>query len=322
MNTFGNKLRVTVFGESHGPAVGVVMGGVKPGIPLAESDFAADLFRRKSGAQGTTARRETDEPEILSGVYNGFTTGAPLTVIFRNEDIRSLDYEAFKRHPRPSHADWTAAVKYDGYNDPRGGGHFSGRLTVALVAAGVVAKKMLGDKVVITCKISEIGGTVDPYEYAHMLGDASGVSDSLGGVLECVAEGVPAGLGEPFFDSVESMISHIMFAIPGVRGVEFGTGFRAAAMRGSEHNDPIIDTDGTTASNHAGGINGGITNGNTLTIRVAVKPTSSIGLTQHTINMESGQMEPLIIGGRHDACIALRMPVIVEAAVAIALAQF
>ena len=322
MNTFGNRFRITIFGESHGPAVGVVMDGVPPGIALSEGDFSADLDRRKSGAPGTTARKEADIPEILSGVFNGFTTGAPLSVIFRNENARSEDYATTANHPRPSHADWTAAVKYQGFNDPRGGGHFSGRLTLLLVAAGVVAKKILGGGVRISSKITCIGGECDESRFPDVIARAVESRDSVGGVVECTVDGVPAGLGEPFFDSAESVISHTLFSIPAVKGVEFGAGFAAAGMRGSEHNDLIVSKDGVTAMNNSGGINGGITNGNRIVVRVAVKPTASIGIAQRTANMESGEIEPLTIAGRHDACIALRMPVIVEAAVAVALAQF
>ncbi len=312
MNIFGNKLRISIFGESHGATVGVVVDGVRPGIELSESDFEVDLARRRSGVEGTTKRREPDLPELLSGVYRGHTTGAPLAIIFRNNDIQSTDYDRITQHPRPSHADFVAASKFGGFNDPRGGGHFSGRLTVALVAAGVVAKKMLGDGINITAHIVETGDVAA----------AQAARDSVGGIVECVATGIPVGLGEPFFDSAESIIAHLMFSIPGVRGVEFGAGFAAARMMGSEHNDLIINNLGNTKTNHAGGINGGLTNGNPLVMRIAVKPTSSIARTQMTYNMATEVIEPLTIQGRHDACIALRMPVIVEAALAIALAQF
>lgn len=322
MDSFGNRLRITLFGESHGEAVGVVIDGMKPGIGLSEADFETDLNRRRGGAPGTTTRREDDRPEILSGVYNGFTTGSPVAIIFRNADARSGDYERFTDHPRPSHADWTARVKYGGFNDPRGGGHFSGRLTLPLVAAGVAAKKMLGDEVAITARLIGVGGETDQDKFGDVVEAAKNQGDSVGGVIECTVEGFPAGGGDPFFDSVESVISHILFAIPGVRGVEFGAGFAAAAMTGSRHNDPIISADGKTLTNNAGGINGGITNGNPIVFRVAVKPTASISKSQQTINMASGKIEALTIGGRHDACIALRMAVIVEAATAIALSQF
>lgn len=322
MNTFGSKFRVTVFGESHGAVVGVVVDGVRPGIGLAAEDFAADLGRRRSGAAGTTARREIDRAEIASGVFEGRTTGAPVTVVFRNEDARHGDYGMFRDHPRPSHADYVANVKCHGFNDIRGGGQFSGRMTLALVAAGVIAKKMLPERVVISSRIAEIGGCHDVARFGEVVADAAAEGDSVGGIVECAVSGLPVGLGEPFFDSVESVAAHLLFSIPGIKGVEFGAGFEAARMRGSQHNDRIISPDGTTATNNSGGVTGGITNGNQLVVRVAVKPTPSISGEQHSFNFRTGRVEPLSIGGRHDACIALRVPVVVEAAVAIALAQF
>jgi len=317
MNSFGTIFRVSVFGESHGPAVGVTVDGCPPGIPLSEADLLPDLERRKSGAKGTTPRTEADAPEFLSGVYNGHTTGAPITIVFRNTNVRSADYEALKDMPRPGHADFTARVKFKGFNDPRGGGHFSGRLTVCLVAAGAIAKKVCAG-IAIQAKLIEAGGSTD-IDAAVDAALASG--DSIGGIIECRANGIEAGLGEPFFNSVESTIAHLAFAIPAIKGIEFGSGFGAARMRGSMHNDSISDVSGTTASNHAGGINGGITNGNELVFRIAVKPTSSIGLPQQTMNLSSGEMETLEVRGRHDACIALRVPVVAEAITAIALAD-
>ncbi len=322
MDSFGNKFRITLFGESHGPAVGVVMDGVMPGITLSQDDFMADIDRRRSGAAGTTARRESDRPEILSGVYNGFTTGAPLTVVFRNEDTRPGDYGRFVRQPRPGHADWTARVRYNGFNDPRGGGHFSGRLTLPLVAAGVVAKKMLGDGVRICAEIIRVGMEFEKHLIDEVIREAAERGDTVGGCLKCTVDGFPAGRGEPFFDSVESVISHIVFSIPGIKGVDFGAGFSSSVRYGSDINDTIISTDGKTSTNNAGGINGGITNGNQIEMFVAVRPAASIAIEQQTMNMETGCIDPLTIEGRHDTCIALRMPVIVEAAVAIALVQF
>lgn len=319
MNSFGHNFRISLFGESHGAAVGVVIDGVPAGIALTEADFAEDLARRKGGTLGTTSRTEPDEPELLSGIFNGHTIGAPVAILFRNRHQQSEDYAPLANTPRPGHADWVAAKKFGGWNDPRGGGHFSGRLTVALVAAGVVAKKIVGAK--ITARVCEIGGESDTTKWQEILTQAASDGDSLGGIVECRAEGVGVGLGEPFFDSLESTISHLLFSIPGIRGVEFGDGFEASRKRGSEHNDPIISPDGTTATNGAGGINGGISNGNPIVVRVAVKPTSSIRREQHTLNTLSGKVEPLSIGGRHDVCIALRAAVVVEAAVAIALAD-
>lgn len=321
MNSWGNRFRVTLWGESHGAQVGVTIDGVPAGIALAESDFEADLARRRAGAAGTTPRKESDAPHIVSGIYRGFTTGAPLTVEFLNENTRSGDYASLASHPRPSHADWVAMKKFHGYNDPRGGGHFSGRITLALVTAGVVAKKILGSGVTFHTDIIEIGGSTDKERFADIIESARMDRDSVGGVVECRAEGVAAGLGEPFFDSAESLMAHLLFSVPAVKGVEFGSGFAAARMRGSEHNDPIIDAEGHTSTNHAGGIVGGITNGNAIVVRAAVKPTASISREQMTFNCASGQVDSLVIKGRHDVCITLRAAVVVESAVAIALAD-
>lgn len=321
MNSWGNRFRVTLWGESHGAQVGVTIDGVPAGIALAESDFEADLARRRAGAAGTTPRKESDAPHIVSGLYRGFTTGAPLTVEFLNENTRSGDYASLASHPRPSHADWVAMKKFHGYNDPRGGGHFSGRITLALVTAGVVAKKILGSGVTFHTDIIEIGGSTDKESFADIIESARMDRDSVGGVVECRAEGVAAGLGEPFFDSAESLMAHLLFSVPAVKGVEFGSGFAAARMRGSEHNDPIIDAEGHTSTNHAGGIVGGITNGNAIVVRAAVKPTASISREQLSFNCASGQVDSLVIKGRHDVCITLRAAVVVESAVAIALAD-
>ncbi len=317
MNSFGRIFRTHIFGESHGPYVGICLDGCPPGIPLEIDDFFADLDRRKSGARGTTSRKEDDSPEIISGCYNGYTTGAPLTVLFANRNVRSGDYDHLRDRPRPGHADFVAARRYKGFNDPRGGGHFSGRLTLALVAAGVVAKKILGD-VSVAAKLLEAGGRKD---IGKAVGEALNEGNSIGGLVECLASNIPVGWGEPFFDSVESVISHLAFAVPAIKGIEFGSGFAAAAMKGSEHNDVIVDESGKTASNNAGGISGGLTNGNELLFRVAVKPTSSISKKQKTLNVKSGEMETLEVKGRHDACIALRVPVVIEAITAIALAD-
>ena len=320
MNSFGRNFRVSIFGESHGVGLGVVIDGVPAGIPLAGADLMADIDRRRSGARGTTPRKEADLPEIVSGLFNDHTTGAPLTILFRNENTISNDYRNLVTHPRPSHADWVAGQKFGGWADYRGGGHFSGRLTLALVAAGVVAKKVL-DGVAISSRILEIGGCTDPAGFADVVEAALRSHDSVGGLVEVRAEGVAVGWGEPFFDSAEACISHMVFSVPAVRGIEFGTGFAAARMRGSEHNDPIADASGHTATNHAGGVVGGITNGNPIVFRVAMKPTASIAAPQQTLNTETGGIDELRIRGRHDACIALRAPVVLEAAAAIALAD-
>jgi chorismate synthase len=317
MNSFGTVFRVSVFGESHGPAVGVTVDGCPPGIPLSVDNFLPQLARRKSGAKGTTPRTEDDLPELVSGVYSGCTTGAPLTVMFRNSNVRSADYKSLEDVPRPGHADFTSRVKFKGFADPRGGGHFSGRLTLCLVAAGVVAMKVC-EGITIRARLLEAGGTAD---IEAAIDAALAAGDSVGGLIECRAAGIPVGLGEPFFQSVESVISQLAFSIPAIKGIEFGSGFSSARMHGSSHNDRITDADGTTATNHSGGINGGITNGNELVFRMAVKPTSSIGLPQETINLSTGRMETLEVRGRHDACIALRVPVVAESITALALAD-
>lgn len=307
---------MTVFGESHGPVVGVVLDGVPAGIELCEEDFAEDIARRAPGAAGTTARKEADKPRFLSGVFEGHTTGAPLTIVFENANTRPEDYAQFAATPRPGHADFVAAVKYDGANDPRGGGHFAGRLTLPVVAAGVVAKKLI-DGIDFSSQLVALGGCEDSSKWEELIAQASKEGDSLGGVVECRVTNLPIGVGEPFWDSVESMISHAVFAIPGVRGIEFGDGFKAAAMRGSEHNDPF-GPEGPV-KNGAGGVNGGLTNGAPLVFRVAFKPTSSIARAQRTWNYETESEETLEIRGRHDVCFARRCPVIVEAVAAIVL---
>lgn len=336
MNSFGRKFRVSIFGESHGELIGVVLDGVPAGLDLSEQDFKQDILRRKSGAKGTTPRVEEDKPQIVSGVFEGHTTGAPLTIVFKNNNTHSSDYEQFAAMPRPGHADLTAAIKWDDCQDPRGSGHFSGRLTLPIVAAGVVAKKVLADATIlddtpvneVNARIVEIGGVYlemtegpDMSEEAQMvLEQAIKYGDSIGAVVECVVPEIDLGYGEPFWDSVESVISHAIFSIPGVRGIEFGDGFKAAAMRGSEHNDPI-GPDGRPLKNGAGGVNGGITNGAPIVFRVAFKPTSSISRPQQTFNFQTVEMDTLAVKGRHDACFALRTPVIVEAMTAIALAD-
>jgi chorismate synthase len=318
MNSFGRIFRISILGESHGPAVGIVIDGCPAGLPLATADLLPDIGRRKSGARGTTPRTETDEPNLVSGLFNGFTTGAPITIFFENRNVRSSDYSRMRDIPRPGHADFVAARKFGGFQDFRGGGHFSGRLTLALVAAGVVAKKLLGG-MTIAAMLVEAGGIRDVEKAVEK---ALEMEDSIGGIVECRVSGVPIGLGEPFFDSLESQLSHIVFAIPAIKGIEFGSGFAASAMKGSEHNDNIQDASGKTETNHAGGINGGISNGNDLVFRVAVKPTSSTSQVQQTFNVKSGKVEDLEIKGRHDRCIALRVPPVLEAATAIVLADF
>jgi chorismate synthase len=317
MNTFGRILRVSIFGESHGMGAGINIDGCPAGLPITEADFEADLARRRAGAKGTTPRKEADLPEIMSGVFNGHTTGAPITIFFRNMNTRSGDYANLVASPRPGHADFTGKVKFGGFNDYRGGGHFSARITVGLVAAGTIAKKLLKG-VTIESRLIEAGGSTNIEEAVDK---AVSEHNSIGGIVECRVNGLPIGLGEPFWDSVESLISHAVFAIPATKGIEFGSGFKAATMTGLEHNDAIVNEQGTTKTNYAAGVNGGITNGNELVFRVAIKPTSSISLPQQTMNFEKGKVEELVIQGRHDACVALRVPPILEAVTAIVLAD-
>jgi chorismate synthase len=318
MNSFGRLFRVSIFGESHGPAVGIIIDGCPAGIELTEADFTSDIERRKGGTQkGTTPRQETDAPIFKSGVFQNKTTGAPLMIMFENNNTRSGDYEKQRAFPRPGHADFVAHKKFRGYEDYRGGGHFSGRLTVCLVAAGVVAKKVL-QNIFVTATILEIGGEQDLEKGLQKAIDAK---DSIGGIVECVVRGLPVGLGEPFFDSVESQIAHAVFSIPAIKGVEFGAGFLAAKMFGVEHNDSIIDANGRTETNNAGGIVGGITNGNDLVFRIVVKPTSSTPKEQETLNWETNSVETFSVKGRHDLCIALRVPPVLEAVTAIVLAD-
>ena len=321
MNQFGRLFRISILGESHGECAGLLVDGCPAGLSLSQEDFKIDIDRRKPGAKGTTPRVEDDIPLLKSGIFNGKTTGAPLLILFENKNTRSQDYEKKRDFPRPGHADFVAHKKFGGFEDYRGGGHFSGRLTVALVAAGVIAKKILAtanDKIQIKASILEIGGETDQEKGLQKAIDAK---DSVGGIVECKASGLPTGLGEPFFDSLESLISHAVFAIPAIRGIEFGTGFAAANMFGSQHNDSIINMDGKTETNHAGGIVGGISNGNEIVFRVAVKPTSSTPQNQHTLNWHSGELETFSVKGRHDLCIALRVPVILEAVTAMVLAD-
>ncbi|MBP9019088.1 MAG: chorismate synthase [Rikenellaceae bacterium] len=320
MNSFGRNFRISIFGESHGEKIGLILDGIPAGISLSSDDFLEDLARRSGGKPGTTPRIEKDIPEIVSGVYKGFTTGAPIGILFSNDNTRSSDYLNFADIPRPGHADFVSVIKSGGYVDLRGGGHHSGRITLTLVAAGVVAKKILG-KILVKADLIKVGGVEDIEDRESLLQKTREEGDSLGGIIECTVTNMPVGLGEPFFDSLESLLSHIIFAIPGIRGIEFGDGFAAAFMRGSEHNDPIVDSKGKTSKNGAGGINGGISNGNDLLFRVAVKPTSSISKSQQTLNFATGNIEELKIEGRHDTCFALRVPVVVEAATAIVLAD-
>ncbi len=308
MNSFGNLFKIQIFGESHAHSVGIVIDGCPAGINVKKNDFEFDLLRRKSGAKGTTSRKEDDIPLIISGIHNEFTTGAPITILFKNNNTNSSDYN-FRKHPRPGHSDFVANKKFNSFNDERGGGHFSGRLTVGIVAAGVIAKKIISE-IKIKAKLIEVGGNKN---ISEAIDNAIKNNDSIGGIIECTIKNIPIGLGEPFFNSVEALLSHAMFSIPGIKAIEFGSGFNSAKMTGVKHNDLIISKKGDTKTNNAAGINGGITNGNDIVFRIAVKPTSSIFKEQKTFNFETNKIDNLQIKGRHDACFALRVPVIVEA---------
>jgi len=324
MNKFGTLFTVQIFGESHGACVGITIDGCPAGLPLQSADFVEDMERRKGGKQkGTTPRQEDDIPIFKAGLFNDTTTGAPIMMLFENNNTRSGDYEKQRAVPRPGHADFTAHHKFGGFEDYRGGGHFSGRLTAALVGAGVVAKKLLNagkteEKIKVEATIISIAGESDVEKGIQK---AIEQKDSVGGIVECVVKGLPIGLGEHFFNSVESLISHAVFAIPAIRGIEFGTGFAAASMFGVDHNDAIVDASGKTKTNHAGGVVGGYTNGNDLVFRIAVKPTSSTPKEQITLNWETNEQETFSVKGRHDLCIALRVPVVLEAVTAIVLAD-
>jgi chorismate synthase len=319
MNSFGRLLRVHIFGESHGECVGITIDGCPAGLLLAPEDLLVDLERRKGGKQkGTTPRQEEDYPIFKSGVFNGKTTGFPITILFDNKNTRSEDYNKQRSIPRPGHADWVAHQKFGGNEDYRGGGHFSARLTTGIVAAGAIAKKLMPG-VTVNAAVTAIAGESNLEKGLQKGIDAK---DSVGGIVECKVNGLTVGLGEPYFDSVESVLSHMLFAIPAVRGVEFGTGFAAASMFGSQHNDSIENNTGKTTTNHAGGVVGGISNGNELIFRLAVKPTSSTPKQQNSLNWDTGNTEDFSIKGRHDLCVALRAPVIVEAVAALVVADF
>ncbi len=348
-NTFGNSLTVTIFGESHGAAIGAVIDGISPGVKIDSEYINAKLEQRKPRGKISTKRHEADAYEILSGVFDGYTTGTPICLIIKNENVKSADYSDLKIHPRPSHADYTAECKYHGYQDYRGGGHFSGRITAALVAAGALISSALEKKGIKTgTHISRLAGVSDrafsdlgediltlseknfpvlDESAAELMTEeiekAAAVGDSVGGVLETAVLGVPAGVGEPWFDTLEGMLSHILFSVPAIKGVEFGGGFALADMRGSEANDAFKIKDGrvVTETNRSGGINGGITNGMPIIFRCAVKPTPSIYKEQDTVNLSTMQNERLTINGRHDPAIIHRARAVVDAVTAIAIAD-
>lgn len=346
-NTFGNSVTVTLSGESHGEAIVVILDGLRPGISVYEDEIAARLALRRPSGTISTPRRETDEFRIVSGVFEGKTTGTPLCIVIPNTAKKSADYEATRYLSRPGHADFTASLKYQDYQDYRGGGHFSGRVTVGLVAAGAIADRALRELgVTIGTHIAAIG-TVSDRPFSDLAADLAALSDksfpvldeaqglrmheeieaarmdrdSIGGVLETAVIGLGGGYGEPWFDTVESMLSHVLFAIPAIKGVEFGDGFAIAAKRGSEANDAFVKKNGKTVTetNHNGGINGGITNGMPILFRCAVKPTPSIGKEQKTVDRMTGNETILSVGGRHDPCIVHRAASVVNACTALAL---
>lgn len=318
-------MNYTIFGESHGPAIGVTLTGVPAGLELDMDFIRSELARRRPGQNAlSTARNEADEPEILSGVFEGKTTGTPLCAVIRNSDTRSKDYSQLKICPRPSHGDYAGSVRYEGCNDYRGGGHFSGRLTAPLVFAGAVAKLILRTRgVEVAAHISMVGGVEDPTpeQVEEVVLSAKAEGDSVGGAIACAVTGLPAGYGAPDFGcNVEGIFSQYLFAVPAVKAVAFGAGFGFAHMRGSQANDPFYMDNGTvkTRTNHAGGVNGGITNGMPVTFEVAIRPTPSISQEQDTVNLETGENTKLVINGRHDPCIVHRAVPVIEAAAALA----
>ena len=321
MNTFGNNIKITVFGESHGPGIGMVLDGIPAGIVIDEAFIREELLRRApGGSELSTTRNESDEPVFMSGLFQGKTTGAPICAIIRNRDHHSSDYTP--DIPRPSHADLSAQIKYNGFSDYRGGGHFSGRLTAAFVTAGAICKLVLTNKGIrISSQIVQVGPHIGEEFDFHMkkeILDARSAGDSVGSIIKCTANGIPAGIGGLMFGGMESRIAAMVYAVPGVKGLEFGAGFEFASMRGSEANDPIRMDDGRiyTETNNSGGINGGITNGMPLTLRVAFRPTPSIGREQKTINLSDMENITTRIRGRHDPCLAPRALPVVESCLA------
>ena len=318
-------MKYTIFGESHGPEIGVVLTGVPAGIALDWGFILSEMARRAPGQSAlSTARKEADTPEVVSGVFEGKTTGAPLCAIIQNTDTRSRDYEELRRKPRPSHADYAAFVASGGFRDYRGGGHFSGRLTAPLVFAGAVAKQVLKPRgITVSARISMLGGVKDPSQsqIEDIVLSAKQAGDSVGGTIACAVEGMPAGLGAPDFGcNVEGIFSQYLFAVPAVKGVAFGAGFALASMRGSEANDAFyMDGDTVkTRTNNAGGVNGGITNGMPITFEAVLRPTTSIYKEQDTVDLDTMEDAKLIIHGRHDPCIVTRAVVVIEAAAALA----
>lgn len=320
MNTYGTLFRVSIYGESHGKAIGVLIDGIPAGIKLDIDLIKHDLDLRRPGGMGTTPRIERDEFSILSGYFNGYTTGTPLHVMIENTNTKSEDYEQLKKHPRPGHADFVAEVKYKGYQDYRGGGHFSGRLTAAIVIAGAIAKQIIPFR--MSSKIIQLGSETDPSKFDQLIETLQHEKDSIGGIIEVKATSMVVGLGEPFFHKLDAEIAKIMFSIPAVKGVEIGDGFHGVHLRGSEFNDALSDASGKTTTNHSGGISGGISNGNDLVIKVMMKPASSIGKPQQTYDFNQHEVKELEVKGRHDSVIIKRAGIVLESALAISLADF
>jgi len=315
-NSIGTNVILTLFGESHGSEIGAVLDGLRPGIQVSEEMIAARLAKRRPQDETESARREQDKFKIVSGVFNGYTTGAPVCITIANEDVRTSDYEKSLNLARPGHADYTAHVKYQGFEDWRGGGHFSGRLTAAIVAVGAICQKDLEERG-ITIQTTVLSGGD-----SEAILEAKADGDSLGGAVQCVVIGLPAGIGEPWFDSLEGVIAKAMFSIGGIKGVEFGAGFGFATMRGSQANDPIrVADDGKiyTETNNNGGINGGISNGMPVVFNCAVKPTPSIAKAQQTINLQRGEEATIELQGRHDPSIVRRICPVVSAMTAVVL---
>jgi chorismate synthase len=319
MNTYGTLFKITLYGESHQSAIGVVIDGMPAGILIDQAHIQADLKKRQPGAVGTTPRKEEDAFEITSGVFNGYSTGSPIHLMIRNQNVRSQDYDHLKKQPRPGHADFVAEVKYHGFQDHRGGGRFSGRLTAALVAAGAIAKMIIPFQ--LSHQLLSVGTLKDLTKMDEYLQEIASQGDSVGGVIQVKATRMMVGLGEPFFNKLDAEIGKMMLSIPAVKGVEIGTGFEGASWLGSQFNDQIIDQEGHTRTNHSGGITGGISNGNDLLVQVMIKPTSSIQKTQETFHFGSESIEPLDVSGRHDVCIARRAGIVLENALAIVLAD-
>lgn len=323
-NSFGNCFRFTIFGQSHAPAIGVTMEGLPSGFEIDMGELESFLARRAPGhGRYATPRQEKDKPEFISGLIDGKTCGAPVTAVIFNSDQRSRDYSEMKYKPRPGHADYAAFVKYGQARDYAGGGQFSGRLTAPLCIAGGICKQLLGARgIEISARIISIGGQTGPEKIEAALSAAKSAGDSLGGVIECVCTGLPAGVGEPMFGGMENRISQAVFGVPAVKGIEFGAGFAAAEMRGSENNDEFYYDEGgnvRTRTNNHGGILGGITSGMPVVFRAAVKPTPSIGIEQSTVDLAEKTDTRLTIGGRHDACIVFRAVPCIEAAAAAAI---